>query len=430
MQIQHPTAGMIARSATAQDDIVGDGTTSNVLLIGEMMKLSQRLVQEQVHPRIITEGLEIGRKEALKFLEEFKISRETIEKPLLVSVARTALCTKLHPDLANQLVDIKFKGNLHIVKFQNPTNWCYGVMNVDDNKVDILNNFNWILLGDNSPLTGRIENYVRGKYNVDSIMFIQYLKAENGTHFEIGYLDPKGVFHTAYLLYIPANDAFTDDTQGSFAQKSFESDKYIDPVPKDLEGSLVSFLTQSDKEVIAVLSYVSLSPRSFAVIGICGGRRWQIVVNWVQEKWVVISKQPYNDGFFVATGVPSVSAASCTGFVKKLYPVVFAKKFLYVSIETKSVGVSLSTRIVYNVEGKAFEVTVSTTYGVQRSHVLQSYLPVVFVKPAKDYGYGTENNINYGVDAAELYNQEAKESNLSKEPAAPAVVTVNPPAEV
>ena len=56
MQIQHPTAGMIARSATAQDDIVGDGTTSNVLLIGEQMKQAQRLIQEQVHPRIITEG--------------------------------------------------------------------------------------------------------------------------------------------------------------------------------------------------------------------------------------------------------------------------------------------------------------------------------------------------------------------------------------
>jgi T-complex protein 1 subunit zeta len=46
MQIQHPTALMIARAATAQDDIVGDGTTSNVLFIGEMLKQAQRLVQE------------------------------------------------------------------------------------------------------------------------------------------------------------------------------------------------------------------------------------------------------------------------------------------------------------------------------------------------------------------------------------------------
>jgi T-complex protein 1 subunit zeta len=38
MQIQHPTAIMIARSATAQDDVTGDGTTSSVLFTGELLK--------------------------------------------------------------------------------------------------------------------------------------------------------------------------------------------------------------------------------------------------------------------------------------------------------------------------------------------------------------------------------------------------------
>jgi len=38
MQIQNPTANMIARVATAQDDITGDGTTSSVLIVGELMK--------------------------------------------------------------------------------------------------------------------------------------------------------------------------------------------------------------------------------------------------------------------------------------------------------------------------------------------------------------------------------------------------------
>ncbi len=47
---------MVARAATAQDDIVGDGTTSNVLFIGELMKQAQRLAQEGVHPRVITDG--------------------------------------------------------------------------------------------------------------------------------------------------------------------------------------------------------------------------------------------------------------------------------------------------------------------------------------------------------------------------------------
>jgi len=42
MQIQHPTASMIARSANAQDDIVGDGTTTNILFVGELLKQSER----------------------------------------------------------------------------------------------------------------------------------------------------------------------------------------------------------------------------------------------------------------------------------------------------------------------------------------------------------------------------------------------------
>ena len=43
MQIQHPTAAMIARAATAQDEIVGDGTTSSVLFIGELLRQAERL---------------------------------------------------------------------------------------------------------------------------------------------------------------------------------------------------------------------------------------------------------------------------------------------------------------------------------------------------------------------------------------------------
>lgn len=100
MQIQHPTAAMIARSAAAQDDIIGDGTTSNVLLIGALMKQAERLLSEGIHPRVITEGYEYARKEALSLLDSFKISQ--IDKAVLINVARTALNSKLTPDLANK----------------------------------------------------------------------------------------------------------------------------------------------------------------------------------------------------------------------------------------------------------------------------------------------------------------------------------------
>ncbi len=56
MQIRHATAAMIARAATAQDDSVGDGTTSNVLVIGDLLKHAERLIQEGVHPRLIADG--------------------------------------------------------------------------------------------------------------------------------------------------------------------------------------------------------------------------------------------------------------------------------------------------------------------------------------------------------------------------------------
>jgi len=66
MQIQNPTAVMIARAATAQDDITGDGTTSVVLMVGELLKQADRYITEGLHPRIIVDGYEIAKDETLK----------------------------------------------------------------------------------------------------------------------------------------------------------------------------------------------------------------------------------------------------------------------------------------------------------------------------------------------------------------------------
>ena len=56
----------IARCATAQDEICGDGTTSVVLFIGELLKQADRYISEGLHPRVITDGYEIARAETLK----------------------------------------------------------------------------------------------------------------------------------------------------------------------------------------------------------------------------------------------------------------------------------------------------------------------------------------------------------------------------
>ncbi|KAF4018830.1 hypothetical protein G4228_010663 [Cervus hanglu yarkandensis] len=104
VQIQHPTASLIAKVATAQDDITGDGPTSNVLIIGELPKQADLYISEGLHPRIIAEGFEIAKIKALEVLEQVKIKKE-MKREILLDVARTSLQTKVHPQLAGVLTE-------------------------------------------------------------------------------------------------------------------------------------------------------------------------------------------------------------------------------------------------------------------------------------------------------------------------------------
>jgi len=100
---RHPTATMIARTATAQDEITGDGTTSVVLLTGELLKCAERYVGEGMHPRVIAEGYDLARDKALEILDACAVGVDAKNPPreLLQSVARTALRTKLQPKIAD-----------------------------------------------------------------------------------------------------------------------------------------------------------------------------------------------------------------------------------------------------------------------------------------------------------------------------------------
>ncbi|OWB57916.1 hypothetical protein B5S28_g3898 [[Candida] boidinii] len=109
MQIQSPTAVMIARAASAQDEITGDGTTTVCLLVGELLKQAERFTTEGVHPRVITDGFEIAREEVLKFLNSFIVKLDSeidISRELLLQIARTSLSTKVNSDLVEILTPI------------------------------------------------------------------------------------------------------------------------------------------------------------------------------------------------------------------------------------------------------------------------------------------------------------------------------------
>ncbi|KAF7152446.1 hypothetical protein RHSIM_Rhsim01G0205900 [Rhododendron simsii] len=106
MQIQNPTAIMIARTAVAQDDISGDGTTSTVLFINELMKQSERYIDEGMHPCVLVDGFEIAKRATLQYLKKFKtpvMMGDEPDKEILKMVARTTLRTKLYEALARSI---------------------------------------------------------------------------------------------------------------------------------------------------------------------------------------------------------------------------------------------------------------------------------------------------------------------------------------
>lgn len=118
MQIEHPTAALIARTASAQDQATGDGTTTCVLLIGELLRQAERFISEGIHPRIIVDGYELAKNHAINFVDNFK---ETIlagnghfDREKLIQVARTSLRSKLYQEMADHLTEISVDAILSI----------------------------------------------------------------------------------------------------------------------------------------------------------------------------------------------------------------------------------------------------------------------------------------------------------------------------
>jgi T-complex protein 1 subunit zeta len=122
MQIQHPTAVMIARAATAQDEICGDGTTTVILLVGELLKQADRFISEGVHPRTIVDGFELAREKTLDYLQSFKTIPTSFDREFLLQIARTALSTKVNSELTDVLTPIVTDAVLQVKKSNDSNN--------------------------------------------------------------------------------------------------------------------------------------------------------------------------------------------------------------------------------------------------------------------------------------------------------------------
>ena len=106
MEVQHPAAKMLVEVAKTQDDEVGDGTTTAVILAGELLTKAQTLIDKDVHPNVVVDGYQIASGKALEYLRKLAIKVSPNDKGMLKKVAKTALASKLLADYKDLIADL------------------------------------------------------------------------------------------------------------------------------------------------------------------------------------------------------------------------------------------------------------------------------------------------------------------------------------
>jgi len=109
MDIEHPAAKMMVEIAKTQDAEVGDGTTTAVVIAGELLKNAEGLLAQKVHPTVIAEGYRMAAAEALVMLNGFAITVKPSDTAILKKIAETALTGKNAEVSKDRLCDILVK---------------------------------------------------------------------------------------------------------------------------------------------------------------------------------------------------------------------------------------------------------------------------------------------------------------------------------
>jgi thermosome len=119
MDIQHPAAKMMVEVAKTQDNEAGDGTTTAVILAGELLGKAEELVEKNVHPTIIIDGYKKASDKALEVLEKIAIPTETNAEEYLKKSAMTSMASKLVAEYREHLAELAVKAILEVAEKEN-----------------------------------------------------------------------------------------------------------------------------------------------------------------------------------------------------------------------------------------------------------------------------------------------------------------------
>jgi len=96
----NPITDLFKQLAKSQEEAIGDGTTTAIILAGSLLKNAQKLIDKGIHPTTIINGYNIALANAINFLSATK------EKPDKEKIMRTAFGTKISPDLVDRFINL------------------------------------------------------------------------------------------------------------------------------------------------------------------------------------------------------------------------------------------------------------------------------------------------------------------------------------
>lgn len=94
ISVQHPGAKMVIEVSRTQDEEVGDGTTTAVVLVGSMMEQAESLLNKKIHPTVICRGYRMGMSKALDILDGMSTTVDPYNKDILQKIVETAITGK------------------------------------------------------------------------------------------------------------------------------------------------------------------------------------------------------------------------------------------------------------------------------------------------------------------------------------------------
>jgi thermosome len=116
MNIEHPAAKMIVEVAKTQEDEVGDGTTTAVVLAGELLKEAENLLDQEVHPTVIARGYRLAAEKTQEILKNIAVNVTEKDAETLKSIAITAMTGKGAEQAKEKLADLTIKAVMSVME--------------------------------------------------------------------------------------------------------------------------------------------------------------------------------------------------------------------------------------------------------------------------------------------------------------------------